>query len=193
MTALPHQYHTPASYLEFERASEEKHEFLAGEIFAMAGASERHNLIMGNTLASLHGQLRGRDCRVYPSDMRVKIAATGLYTYPDISVVCGGSEFEDDQRDTLLNPAVIIEVLSPTTEAYDRGKKFQHYRTLASLQEYLLIAQDVPRIEHYVRQPDNQWLLSDLGGGSGAVHLPSIGCALALVDVYEGVAPDEGR
>ncbi|MBA3869526.1 MAG: Uma2 family endonuclease [Anaerolineae bacterium] len=177
---------TPEEYLRMERGSEEKHEYYNGEIFAMTGASEYHNIIVGSTIASLYTQLRKKPCQIYPSDMRVRIPATGLYTYPDISVVCGTPEFEDDGLDTLLNPTVIIEVLSSSTEQYDRGKKFQHYRTIASLKEYILIAQDSIRIEHFARRED-QWILTDAKTSDSVLSLPSIECTLALSDVYEKV------
>jgi Uma2 family endonuclease len=195
MSAAPQQVWTPERYLAFERASETKHEYLAGEIFAMTGASENHNLITGNTLASLHTQLRRTPCRIYPSDMRLKVPAAGLYTYPDVTAVCGEPQFEEDAvPDTLLNPTVLIEVLSPSTENYDRGKKFQYYRTLESLQEYLLISQESARIEHYVRQGE-QWLFSDAYRLEDVVKLPSIDCTLALADVYEKVTfePEAGQ
>jgi Uma2 family endonuclease len=185
--ALPEKFMTPEAYLEFERASEIKHEYFGGEVFAMTGASRNHNRIVISTLASLHGQLRKRPCEVFPSDMRVKTRSSILYTYPDISVVCGTPQFEDAVLDTLLNPIVIIEVLSPSTERYDRGRKFQHYRTLPSLQEYVLIAQDSYRIEHFARQPNDEWLFSDATELNASVELPSIQCQLALVDVYENV------
>jgi Uma2 family endonuclease len=187
MTTQPKAYLSAQEYLHRERSGDAKHEYLAGDVFAMAGGSEEHNLIVGNTLASLHAQLRRRPCRVYPSDMRVKVEQTGLYTYPDITVVCGQPQFEDEHRDTLMNPTVIIEVLSPSTERYDRGKKFQNYRTIASLQEYLLISQDACRLEHYARQPDNQWLLSEASSLEAVMSLPSVACLLALKDVYEKV------
>jgi Uma2 family endonuclease len=190
--ALPKKFMTPEEYLDFERASQTKHEYFAGEIFAMAGASENHNLIVMSAGANLYAQLRKRPCKAYASDMRVKTRSTVLYTYPDISVVCGEPQFEDAEVDTLLNPTVIIEVLSPSTESYDRGKKFQHYRTLESLQEYLLIAQDEPHIEHYVRQPDHQWLLSEAQGMEASLELPFIECTLALADVYEKVTFESG-
>lgn len=177
---------TPEEYLRMERASQEKHEYYRGEVFAMTGASENHNIVVSSTLATLYNQLRKKPCQIYPSDMRVRIPATGLYTYPDISIVCGTPEFEDDGLDTLLNPTVIIEVLSSSTEQYDRGKKFQHYRTVASLQEYILIAQDTNRIEHFGRQ-GNQWILTDAKTDDAVLTLPSIDCTLALVDVYEKV------
>jgi Uma2 family endonuclease len=178
---------TPEEYLAVERKAEYKSEYLAGEVFAMSGASEAHNLIAGNVFAALHAQLRKRPCKVYPSDMRVKVSATDLYTYPDVTVVCGEAQFDDDRQDTLLNPTVIVEVLSPSTEGYDRGAKFEHYRKLESLREYVLIAQDKHHVEHYVRQPDNQWLLSETDSLPDTIHLPSINCDLALADVYDKV------
>lgn len=187
MSAVAKRTWTPAEYLAMERASEEKHEYLDGEIHLMSGASRNHNVVMANTLASLHAQLRQRPCVVFPSDMRVKVSETWTYTYPDISVVCDPPELEDTFLDTLLNPTLIIEVLSPSTESYDRGRKFQHYRALPSLREYLLISQDEARIEHYVRQANDEWLLSDAVGLDATLDLNSIGCYLALADVYEKV------
>jgi Uma2 family endonuclease len=187
MSALPKTYISISDYLAGERLSDTKHEYYDGEVFAFAGGSEQHNLIAGNVYASLHSQLRKRPCTVYPSDMRVKIPRTGLYTYPDVVAVCGTAYFEDAERDTLLNPTVIVEVLSPSTEKYDRGKKFQNYRTVDSLIEYVLIAQDTYRIEHYVRQPDQQWLLSEATSLEDIIELPSIQCILVLADVYEKV------
>ncbi len=175
-------------YLALERASAVKHEWIDGEIVAMTGASAAHNLICASTAFVLYAQLRQRACRLYLSDMRVKIQATGLYTYPDLSVVCGDSQFSDEQCDTLLNPTLIIEVLSPTTERYDRGKKFQHYRKQASLREYVLIAQDRPHIERYLRQTDDSWQLIDAHGIDASLTLVSIGCTLQLAEVYEQVS-----
>lgn len=178
---------TPEEYLSRERHAEHKSEYVAGEIFALAGASERHNLIVGNVFAGLHAQLRQRPCKVYASDMRVKVQATDLYTYPDVVALCHEARFDDNQQDTLLNPMLIVEVLSESTERYDRGKKFAHYRKLESLQEYVLIAQDTYHIEHYIRQPDNQWLLSESDNVQDTIHLPSIDCHLAVADVYDKV------
>ncbi|HVU13228.1 MAG TPA: Uma2 family endonuclease [Phototrophicaceae bacterium] len=178
---------TVEQYLEMERASEEKHEFRDGVVYLMSGATHRHSIIQISTLASLHAQLRKRPVLVFPSAMRLKVEKTGLYTYADGCVVCEPPQLEDDQQDTLLNPTLIIEVLSPSTETYDRGKKFQHYRALESLQEYVLIAQDQPRIERYLRQPNHEWLLSDAVGLESRLELPSIQCVLALADVYEKV------
>lgn len=184
--ALPKTRITPAEYLNLERASEVKHEYYGGEIFAMTGASKNHNRIVTSTLAALYTQLRERPCDVFPSDMRVKAHSGILFAYPDITVVCGSPEFEDVEVDTLLNPTLIIEVLSPSTEAYDRGKKFQHYRTIPSFQEYLLIAQDSVRIEHYLLR-DNEWVLADASTLDAVITPPSIDCTLLLRDVYEKV------
>lgn len=187
MSSQAQQRYTPEEYLALERQAQYKSEYYAGDIFAMAGASRWHNLIVTNVIRELSLQLKGRPCTTYPSDMRVKISPTGLYTYPDVTVVCGAAQFEDTQQDTLLNPTLIVEVLSESTEAYDRGGKFAHYRKLDSLQEYVLIAQTKPHIEHYVRQPDNRWLLADADSVHDSLHLPSIDCHLALAEVYDKV------
>jgi len=187
MTSVPKRYVTPEEYLAQERRAEFRSEYFRGEIFAMSGASREHNLIAGNLNAEARNQLRDRPCEVYQSDMRVKVSSTGLYTYPDVVVVCGEPRFEDAEVDTLLNPTVLFEVLSETTENYDRGKKFEHYRTLPSLQEYVLVAQDKCHVEQFTRQPDNRWLLWETGNLEGVLSLPSIGCELKLADVYAKV------
>lgn len=189
MSALPQRSAamTETEYVEFERASEFRHEFVDGEIFAMTGASRAHNLICTSTSFALYGQLRGRPCEVYASDMRVKVEASGLYAYPDISVVCGKAQFVDDEFDTLVNPTILIEVLSPSTERYDRGRKFQHYRQLTSLREYVLIAQDSPRIERFLLKDNGKWELTDANGLDATIELVAIGCILALAEVYEKV------
>lgn len=179
---------TPEAYLAFERAQlDAKHEFLNGDVIAMAGASRQHNRIVTNLVVSLGSQLRGRPCDVYSSDMRVKIPTTGLYTYPDVIAMCHDPQFEDEALDTLLNPSVIIEVLSPSTEAYDRGIKFAHYRSIDAMQIYILIAQDKPQVEIFRRQGKRDWLLSVVEGLDARVSLESIGCELALAEVYERV------
>jgi Uma2 family endonuclease len=178
---------TAQQYLEIERRAEYKSEFLNGEMFAMSGASRAHNLIATNVTRELSGQLRGRPCETYAGDMRVKVSETGLYTYPDVLVVCGEAEFEDAHVDTLLNPTVIVEVVSPSTEAYDRGEKFAQFRNLASLREYVLIAQDRPRLERFRRSEGQDWLFSAVDGLEETAHLTAIGCDLALADVYERV------
>src|SRR5262245_14668281 len=185
MSSQAQQRYTPEEYLALERQAECKSEYYAGEIFAMAGASRWHNLIVANVVGELRAQLKGRPCTTYPSDMRVKVSPTGLYTYPDVSVVRGEARFEDHQQDTLLNPTLIVEVLSESTEAYDRGGKFAHYRKLPSLLEYVLITQTKPHIEHYVRQPDDRWLLGEADNLHHTVHLTSIDCRLTLAEVYD--------
>lgn len=189
MTAQPKPYISEEMYLQRERTSLEKCEYYDGGVYAMAGASEQHNLIAMNVAALLHAHLRGRSCRTYPSDMRVKVMKTGLYTYPDFTIVCGQSQFIDpEKRDTLVNPTVIIEILSPSTERYDRGLKFQHYRTIETLQEYILIAQDKHHIERFTRQENNEWVLSEAIGIESSIPIASIQARLHLEDVYEQVA-----
>jgi Uma2 family endonuclease len=180
-------YLSPEAYLRLERQAATRSEYLDGEIFAMAGASEAHNLIASNLTASLIVRLKDRPCRVYSSDLRVKVSATGLYTYPDVVGVCGRPQFEDREKDTLLNPTVIIEILSPSTEKYDRGAKFDHYSTLASLTDYLLVGQHSAMIDHYARQPDGKWLLSRYRLLDEVAHITSIDCDLPLTDVYDKV------
>jgi Uma2 family endonuclease len=188
MTAQRKPYLSEEAYLAHEQLSPIKHEYYAGGVYAMAGASEAHNLIAMNVAASLHRQLRGQSCRTYPSDMRLKILQTGLYTYPDFTIVCGPTQFAHvEKRDTLINPIVIIEILSPSTEPYDRGEKFQHYRTIATLQEYVLIAQDKYRIERFTRQDANEWLLSESVGLDTALSLAAIQVTLLLADIYEQI------
>jgi len=177
---------SPAQYLDAERRATERHEYLAGTVFAMVGASRAHNLITTNLLRELSTQLRGRPCETYGTDMRVKVARTGLYTYLDVVVVCGEPELEDDHRDTLLNPTLLVEVLSPSTERYDRGDKFAHYRQLPSLAEYVLVAQHRPAVERFARQ-ERAWLLDAVAGLDAAVTLESIACTLPLAAVYERV------
>ena len=188
MSLQPQTRVTPEEYLAQERQALYKSEYLNGEIFAMSGANREHNLICVNVSASLHAQLRQRPCEAYVSDMRVKVSPTGLYTYPDVVVVCGEPQFEDAHVDTLLNPTVIVEVLSPSTEDYDRGTKFEHYRALPSLQEYLLISQDKVHIVHYVKQADATWVLSETTRPEDRFQLPSISCDLSVAEMYDKVS-----
>ncbi len=181
---------TSEEYLALERKAEYKSEYLDGEIFAMTGASRKHNLIATNILSILHQLLKGKPCEVYPGEMRVKVPAVGLYTYPDVTVVCGHPNFEDDYVDTLLNPTVLIEILSKSTERYDRIAKSRFYRTLDSLAEHLLVAQEEYRIEQYVRLPDGSWSSFETTSLDGTVELQSIGCSLAFRDVYDRVSLD---
>lgn len=190
MDAQSKPHLTPEEYLAIERQSEVRSEYLDGEMFVMTGGRYPHNRIIGNVMGELHQQLKRSPCQVLPSDQRVHIPATGLYTYPDVSVVCGEGQFEDRFLDSLLNPTLLVEVLSPTTEAYDRGKKFEHYRSIPSLSEYLLIAQDEPRVEQYLRQDGNRWLLTAITGLEATLALPSIQCELALAEIYARISFD---
>ncbi len=187
MSSLTKPRFTLEEYLSVERNSQTRSEYFDGEIFAMGGASENHNLIVGNIFASLHSQLRERPCKVYSSDLRVRVMATGLYTYPDVVALCGEARFDDEQKDTLVNPSLIIEVLSKSTEGYDRGEKFAHYRRIESLKEYVLVAQDKHRVEHYIRQPDDQWLMSERNKVEDRMELVSINCTLLLSEIYDKV------
>lgn len=188
MSVEPKPYLSPQDYLALERQAEWKSEYLDGEMIAMTGASRRHSLIVANWIGELRQQLKRRTCEVHTNDLRVRVSASGLYTYPDVIVVCGEPRFEDDHVDTLLNPTLITEVLSPTTESYDRGKKFEHYRALESLSEYLLVAQDEPRVEQFLRQDGNHWLFTATAGLDATVTLSSIQCELALSEIYDKVA-----
>ena len=189
MSRKPNTFVRTEEYLAFERAAEYKNEYFDGEIVAMTGASRRHNLINVNVLSEFRGQLKKAPCEVYPSEMRVRIPAANLYTYPDVTVVCGEPEFEDDYVDTLLNPTLVVEVLSKSTASYDRTLKSSYYRTLESLKEYLLISQDEYKVEQYVRQQGGRWLLTDIVSLEGRVELASVPCALELREVYHKVNP----
>ena len=184
--ALP-TYISPEEYLRMERQSETKHEYLHGEVFARASANEEHNLIAGSTHAALYPITIRRSCKIYPSAMRVRIPATGLYTYPDITIVCETPQFEDSEVDTLRNPTVIVEVLSPSTENYDRGKKFEYYRSLPTFQEYLLIDQERVYVEHYYRLHIGRWEYTILTSLAEAVNLQSITLEIPLRHLYEQV------
>lgn len=189
MSALPKHRLTPEEYLAIERAAPFKSEFINGEMYAMAGASSKHALVTNNVGGELRNRLRGGRCRAFSGDLRVHVPDTGLYTYPDVSVVCGPPQFVSDQFDTLTNPTLIVEVLSPSTENYDRNTKFIHYQRLASLRDYLLVAQNQARVEHYARQEGNpnQWLLTVLTELSASVQLASLGIELPLAEIYDGV------
>jgi Uma2 family endonuclease len=177
---------TPQEYLALEREAEYKSEYYKGEVFAFAGASLRHNLIAANFLATIHAQLRGGPCSSFSSDMRIAVPKTPHYTYADVVVVCGQPQLDDDFKDNLLNPIVIIEVLSPATESYDRGKKFESYQRIVSLMEYVLVCQDRPRDEQFLRQPDGRWLYSETSA-EGSINLTSINCELSLNEIYDRV------
>jgi Uma2 family endonuclease len=187
VSTLQKTFLTPEQYLEIERKAEFKSEYYEGEMFAMAGAQEAHNLIVGNLHGELRQQLRPRPCRAYMSDMRVRVSPSGLYTYPDVTIVCGEPQFLDEVRDTLLNPNLIVEVLSPSTEAYDRGRKFKHYRSVESVSQYLLVASEQIGAELFTRQPDGGWRLIVANSMEDSLDLQSVGCRLALADMYEKV------
>lgn len=188
--------YTVDQYLALERQSDIKHEYFDGEIFAMAGGSRPHSLVGANCIRELGNALKGRSCEVHTSDMQV-FCPTGLRTYPDASVVCGEAELEAGADVTLLNPLVIVEVLSKTTEAYDRGRKFEHYKTIESLQEYVLIAQDRPQVDHFARQatgspnPTGQWLLTTFTELDAALELPALECQIPLAEIYLGAKFEE--
>jgi Uma2 family endonuclease len=188
---------TVADYLRMEAESEERHVYLDGEVFAMAGESEFHADISANLVGLIHAQLKGRSCRVRTKDTKVRSGpvgprplrdTAGMYSYPDAVVVCGEPEYDDDHRTVIRNPAVIVEVLSPTTEAFDRGRKFDRYQMWnPTLTDYLLVSQDEPRIEHYTRQPDGSWRYTSTPGLDAAVTVSSIGVILRLADVFDRV------
>lgn len=178
---------SPEEYLARERQADFRSEFYRGEMFAMAGASWEHTLIKDNLARETGNQLQDSPCRVVTSDLRVKVDVTGLYTYPDLLVVCDDPQFEDDVMDTLLNPLAIVEVLSDSTEKYDRGEKFAHYRQLPSVQEYVLVAQERPLVERYVRQPDDTWVLTAFDELTGTFSFNSIAAQIPMADIYRGV------
>jgi len=191
MSSQPKHAVTPEEYLAAERQATQKHEYYGGEVFAMSGASFAHVAIVANLTGHLFAGLQGGPCRAFSSDLRVKVSRTGLYTYPDVVVVCGPPQFDDEHDDTLLNPRLIAEVLSPSTETYDRGKKFAHYRTLDSLKEYLLIAQDQARVEQYIRQSSGDWLLHEATQMEDTIRLPSVESEFTLSDVYDKIQFDQ--
>jgi Uma2 family endonuclease len=177
---------SPEEYLAFERSSEMRHEYADGEIFAMSGGTAEHSLVAGNVIRELGNAVGDRGCRVFTSDMRIKIAARSHYVYPDASVVCERPVFEDEKRDTLLNPLLVIEVLSESSEAYDRGDKFRQYQTIPSVREYVLLSQTEPWIEVFTRQADGGWLLRSYGPGERAA-LASLACELDVDRTYTNV------
>jgi len=187
MSALPKLYPTwsPAEYLSFERASATKHELINGSILAMAGARRRHNLVNVNISSALNQQLRGRPCEVYANDMRVSVGAD--FVYPDVVVVCGAPAFIDDQTDTLINPTVLVEILSPSTAQYDRVTKRALYQRIESLRDYVIVDSDELHVEHYRRQPDGTWIFYETLDPTAAIALESIDCALKIADIYERV------
>jgi Uma2 family endonuclease len=184
MSSNPKTFLTEEEYLAIERQAEFRSEYFAGEMFALAGASRRHNRIVTNLVAGLDLQLRARPCNVYSTGMRVKVTNTGLYTYPDVAVTCGEERFADGENDVLLNPLILIEVLSDSTEGYDRGKKFENYRSITSLKEYLLVSQNSRRVEQFVKQSRKNWMYSEIHEPGESIKLQNIECELKLEDIY---------
>lgn len=191
-------YYSLEEYLELERKADERSEFIDGEIYAMAGESGRHGDISANLLALIVTELRGSECRARTKDTKVKSGALqsrlgkGMISYPDIVVICGEPEYHDKHKDIVLNPAVIIEVLSETTEEFDRGIKFMRYRNFnETLTDYILVSQDEPHVEHYTRQAGGDWLLREYYGLDAAFRIDSINCSLSLADIYERIEFDE--
>ena len=175
-----------ADYLTHERTAKTRSEWIDGQVVAMTGGSRAHNLIVTNLVRELSSRLRGGPCEVYSNDLRVGIQTANLYTYPDV-VVCDPPEFEDDQFDTLLNPTLIVEVLSPSTESYDRGKKFERYRSIETLRNYLLVAQDQPRVERFQRREGGFWMFSDRVGLDATLELETPGVALPMSEIYDRI------
>lgn len=189
---LKQRLFTPEEYLAVERMAETKSEYLEGMIYAMVGASSAHNIITFNLAGLLWGQLKGKSCQGFSNDMKVQTSDGGLYAYPDLTIVCGKPRFRDEKNDVLLNPKVIIEVLSPSTEDYDRGRKFSLYQQIESLTSYLLVSQDRANIDHCWKNEEGDWLLRSAAGLGATVQIASIECLLPLAEVYEGVAFDRG-
>ncbi len=187
MSTSPTVFISPDEYLERERHAIGKSEYLRGEIFAMSGASRRHVRLEKNVLVAFDRLLEGKGCETYGSNMRVRVSPVGLYTYPDVTVTCGEEQFLDAEVDTLLNPLLIVEVLSKSTSSYDRGEKFESYRSIPSFQEYLTVAQDRVQVEYWERQNTGQWLLTVYPDASAAVPLPALGIQLPLADIYRGI------
>jgi Uma2 family endonuclease len=188
VTALTKRHFTQEEYLALESKAPYKSQYVSGEIFAMAGAQPWHVKITGNIVAGLHARFRGRPCDVFFTDMRLRVKSRDLVTYPDVMALCGEPVYDTDSNpQSLLNPQVIFEVLSPSTEAFDRGEKFVRYRAIETLTEYVLVAPEQMRVEHYARQTDGRWLLSEYQLPEQAVPLECVGCALPLAEIYERV------
>ena len=181
------KYISPEEYLKFERQSEEKHEYFNGEVFAMSGASVKHNIISSNLIISLGNDLKGTSYLPLGSDMRVYVSVNGLYTYPDVSVFRNEIKLLDEEKDTALNPIVIFEILSKSTQDYDLGGKFKLYRDIPTLEEYVLVSQDNVNVEHYKKQSDGKWLLEEIKDIQEKIELDSIDCELKLSDIYNMV------
>ncbi len=188
MATVAHPYITPEDYLERERLAEFRSEYLNGEVFEMAGGTLDHGEVIGNLVRVLGNTLEAKPCRVVPAELRINVSQSGLYTYPDVTVVCGEPAFLDDLHDTITNPILIAEVLSDSTKSYDRGQKFHYYRGLSSLEEYLTVAQDEIQIEQYTRQPTGQWLLTETKDATAILALQSLDIEVKVSDIYAKVS-----
>lgn len=184
------RYVSPEEYLEAERKAEFKSEYFCGEIVAMSGGTPRHGTIGVNVTAEIHAQLKGTPCQAFSNDVKIRTLPNGVYAYPDLSIVCGEPIYHDDKADVIINPKVLIEILSPSTESIDRGRKWIQYQQIASLTDYILIAQDQPYIEHFSRQTNHQWLDTIAIGLDTQLEIASVGCTLRLSEVYDRVSWD---
>ena len=195
MSAIEKSHITPQEYYERERLAEHKSEYLHGEMLAMAGSSTRHSLINSNLLRDLGNQLKGKPCAPYTSDQRLKVKATGLRTYPDATVYCGKLSYDEDdlQSETATNPTAVFEVLSPSTEAYDRGAKASHYRKIESLRAYVLVSQEQAQVEMYFIEEGKGWQFVEVAGLDGVLSIPALGLDLSLAEIYDRVSwePEE--
>lgn len=186
MASQPVPFLTPEQYLEIERAAEFRSEYLDGEMFAMSGATARHNIVVNNLGRALYPQLKRR-CQYFTTDLRLLVPATGLYTYPDLMVICGKIEYSGDRLDIVTNPGFIAEILSKSTADYDRGRKFVHYRSIAGLADYMIAAQDSIHVEHWSRQPDGSWVLREFSSLADIVRIASINAEVSLAAIYEDI------
>lgn len=187
MSSLPKLRYSAEEYLALDREADCKSEYVAGDIFAMGGASPKHVLIAGNTAGEFRNRLRDTACQVYSADLRIQAKANNAYHYPDVAIVCGRPEYRDAKKDTVTNPLIIVEVLSPATQSYDRGDKFVSYRRLASLREYILIAQETCHVEHYVRTEEG-WAFTEIADCQGELAVPTLGISIPLAEIYAKVA-----
>ena len=185
------EFYTEDEYFEFEQSALGRWEYVGGDIRAMAGGSDDHGAIASNVLGTLHAALLPKGCRVYGSDIKIH-CGDGTNTFPDVTVVCGPRQYHRGRTDTIINPVLIVEVLSPSTEGYDRSEKFDHYQTISSLMDYLLVAQDQTRVMRYTRQGDS-WEFQSVTDASGSIILPSVDVTLALSDVYALIDFEENR
>lgn len=200
LAKLKTELYSVEEYLDFERNAAERHEFVDGEILAMAGENPRHSTVNTNLIAEIVNQLKGKNCQAFSPNMKVqsghyfkqKKTSKGLFSYPDLTVVCGEPQFLDSNSDVLINPKVIFEVLSPATEAFDRGEKFSRYRAWnETLTDYVLIWQDIPVVEHFQRQDNNHWLLTIAEGLENTLEIASIDCSIKLIDLYDRLEFEE--